>query len=89
MFSPILALTLGVRLASLAMALPQGSSDPVDSGPISGPFLPNGTGPGQCTSDYRLAGAKQIIFAYNLVNAGQSAEAFQRLPLRDDCKTYM
>jgi hypothetical protein len=89
MFFQIAALTLVVRLASVVVAIPQGSGDPVDSGPISGPFLPNGTGPGQCTSDYRLAGAKQIIFAYNLVQPGQSAAAFQRLPLRDDCKTYM
>jgi hypothetical protein len=76
--------------ASTASALPQtGSGDPVDNGPISGPFLPNGTGPGECTSDYRLAGAQQVIFAYNLVQPGESAEAFQRLPLKDDCSIFM
>ncbi|EME78741.1 uncharacterized protein MYCFIDRAFT_178849 [Pseudocercospora fijiensis CIRAD86] len=63
-------LTLAFAATSLATALPQ-SGDPVDYGPISGPYLPNGTGPGQCTSDYRLRGAKQIIFAYNLVEPGE------------------
>lgn len=69
-------------------AYPQ-SGDPIDSGPIGGVFLPNGTGPGECTAEYRLAGAKQVIFAYNRVQPGESAAAFQRLPLRDDCKTFM
>ncbi|CZT25460.1 uncharacterized protein RCC_11192 [Ramularia collo-cygni] len=74
-------------LATIAAvtAYPQ-AADPIDQGPISGPFLPNGTGPGECTPEYRLAGAQQIIFAYNRVQPGESAAAFQRLPLRDDCK---
>ena len=85
MFSKLFA--LASALASVA-ALPQ-SGDPVDNGPISGPYLPTGTGPGQCTRDFRLRGAQQVVFAYNLIQPGESAEAFQRLPLRDDCHTQM
>ncbi|PIA88799.1 hypothetical protein CB0940_06995 [Cercospora beticola] len=82
MFSTIFLLAAAVASVT---ALPQ-SGDPVDNGPISGPFLPNGTGPGDCTSEYRVAGAQQVVFAYNLIQPFESEEAFQRVPFRDDCQ---
>lgn len=85
MFSTIFVLAAAVASAA---ALPQ-SGDPVDNGPISGPFLPNGTGPGDCTSEYRVAGAQQVVFAYNLIQPFESEEAFQRVPFRDDCQIQM
>ncbi|CAK4034889.1 Hypothetical predicted protein [Lecanosticta acicola] len=86
MYTRAVALALAAVAAVSALAQ---SSDPVENGPISGPYLPTGTGPGKCTQDFRRRGAEQVIFAYNLVGPGQSAEAFQRLPLRDDCNTFI
>lgn len=80
--------TLVLAAVAAVSALPQ-SGDPVENGPISGPYLPTGTGPGRCTQDFRRRGAEQIVFAYNLIQPGESAEAFQRLPLRDDCNTFI
>ena len=42
-----------------------------------------------CTAEQRLAGAQRIIDAYAAVPVGGSAELFNKLPVSDDCHTYM
>lgn len=42
-----------------------------------------------CTAETRLAGAKQLIYAYNLVAPGESAAAFKPVPFADDCVITM
>jgi len=42
-----------------------------------------------CTADIRLAGAKQVVYAYNLVEPGASAAAFRKVPFASDCTITM
>jgi hypothetical protein len=42
-----------------------------------------------CTSQQRLAGAEQVVYSYNLVGVGETAQAFRKVPFGPDCHIYM
>ena len=48
-------------------------------------FTPITTAASVCTSAARLAGARQVPYAYNLKEPGASAAAFGQVPFAPDC----
>lgn len=79
---PMRALAFGLGLATLATAGSAANAPMAD--------LPsNGTAPGECTSEFRIAGAAQIVYGFNSDTESEIVAAYQGVPAGDDLHMYM